>query len=288
MKNSLNVKKAARVIFSLNLIQLASLIGILASYYFTHNSIPLYQLSIFLIVIFITLCINCLVAVRKILNLRKINLQSQMLLSSLQNVENLNNTLRAQRHDFLNHLQVVYGLIEIDEYEHVKKYIEKVYVDIQKVNMVLKTSVPAVNALLQAKTLYCEKNSIKIGLEITSRLEGIKVPSWELCRVLGNLIDNAVNALSLSENKDKNLLVKLTETLKSFDISVIDNGVPIPSVHQDELFKPGFTTRKNLGEGMGLAIVKDIAVKYGGKVFWEVNEAYKRFCVSVPKEISST
>ena len=73
------------------------------------------------------------------------------LLLSYRNMENLNRTLRSQRHDYMNHLQVVISMIELEEYDNLKEYLEPVYLDIQKTGKALKTSKPAVNALLSAK-----------------------------------------------------------------------------------------------------------------------------------------
>ena len=89
----------------------------------------------------------CIVAV--IISYRKLNKQYENLQMSYQNLEKLNNTLRSQRHDYLNHLQVVYGLMQLEEYEELEKYLEPVYKDMQKTGKALKTSKPAINALFE-------------------------------------------------------------------------------------------------------------------------------------------
>ena len=70
---------------------------------------------------------------------------------SYENLEKLNSNLRSQRHDYLNHLQVVYGLMEMEEYEELKAYLQPVYKDMLKTGKALRTSKPAINALLKAK-----------------------------------------------------------------------------------------------------------------------------------------
>lgn len=197
-----------------------------------------------LVIILITVIsfVNGFISLRDIYHLVKVDSQNDMIREALTSVENLNNSLRAQRHDFLNHLQVVYGLIEMDEYDEARNYINRVYNDIQSVSKVLKTANPAVNALLQAKLMTAEKNNIITELNITSRLENMPVPSWELCRVLGNLIDNAIE--SLSEKHDNlHLLIELNEDIKSFIITVKDNGMGIPENIIHRIFDPGFTTK---------------------------------------------
>ena len=76
---------------------------------------------------------------------------------SIHNLERLNAKLRTQRHDYLNHFQVIYGLMELEEYGEAKKYLAPVFKDIMKVSKALKTSQPAVNALLQVKMEAAER-----------------------------------------------------------------------------------------------------------------------------------
>lgn len=81
----------------------------------------------------------------------KLNQQYQILRENYVRIEGLNTELRAQRHDYLNHLQVVYGLMELEEYEELKRYLTPVFKDMLKTGKALKTSKPAINALLKAK-----------------------------------------------------------------------------------------------------------------------------------------
>lgn len=188
-----------------------------------------------------------------------------MMEKTLNQVENLNNTLRAQRHDFMNHLQVVYSLIEMKEYDEAEKYIDKVFTDIQKVNKVLKTSNPAINALLQAKILFAEKRGIKMNIKVASKLKNLKIPSWEFCRVLGNIIDNAIFALKGNEG-ERFLTVDIYEDVKMYRFKIENNGPKIPHEIKEKIFETGFTTKGEEGEGMGLAIVKKLLNNYKGDI----------------------
>jgi sensor histidine kinase regulating citrate/malate metabolism len=202
--------------------------------------------------------------------------------NSLHQVENLNNTLRAQRHDFMNHLQVVHGLIDMEEFDEAKRYIQRVFEDIQKVNSFLKTSNPAVNALLQAKILTAEKFDIKVILNIKSTLKDITIPSWELCRVIGNLLDNAIYALK-DQNLEKVIEVHIFEDLTSYGFKVKNNGPSIPADILNRIFEAGFTTKASEGQGMGLYICKDILSKFGGDIRVSCNDGFIEFDGSFKK-----
>lgn len=62
--------------------------------------------------------------------------QNNNLEESMKNLEELNTKLRAQRHDYLNHIQVIYGLLELEEYEEAQKYMAPVFKDIMKLSSV--------------------------------------------------------------------------------------------------------------------------------------------------------
>jgi sensor histidine kinase regulating citrate/malate metabolism len=211
---------------------------------------------------------------------RKLNRQSDMLEDALSRVNDLNGTLRAQRHDFMNHLQVVFGLLDMGENADARAYVERVYGDIQRVGKALKTSIPAVNALLAAKLSECQSRHIEAKLETQSAWNGVPAADWELCRVLGNIIDNALDALK--EKAGAHLTICLGETLREYTFSIENNGPPIPEEMMDCLFEQGATTHGE-GRGMGLYIVKDIMEGYGGRIEVASDQTATRFSGYIPK-----
>lgn len=184
---------------------------------------------------------------------------------SMANLENLNLKLRAQRHDYMNHLQVLYGLLELGEYEDAREYMEPVFKDIIKVTRALKTSQPAVNALLQAKMESAEKKGIDMYVEVGTPLKKILLEPWELCKVLANLIDNGITALEKKEGERK-LVVELLQENNSYLFRIRNNGPAIPPEQQALIFKQGFSTKGEDGHGMGLAIVSEIVKEARGSL----------------------
>ena len=277
--------KTVLVIILLNLSQIALIAAVLFYLVDIGGGVRLLSNPWILILTFFvltTIVINSVAVFRNRASLLRSSYQFGLLQDSLSKLESLNSTLRAQRHDFMNHLQVVYSLIEMDEYISAKEYIERVYSDIQKVSRVLRTSNAAVNALFQAKLATCEKVGISVELDVTTQLKDLKVPSWEFCRVVGNLLDNAIYAL---QNKPQNKLLKieLHEDLKYYLLKVADNGEPIPNNHLDRIFESGFTTKGDRGEGMGLAISREIVETYGGGIAVSVHGDTKIFEVHIPR-----
>lgn len=208
--------------------------------------------------------------------------QNNNLEESMKNLEELNTKLREQRHDYLNHLQVIYGLMELEEYEEAKKYMQPVFKDIMKVSKALKTKQPAVNALLQAKMETAEKSGIDFYMEIRSDLKNINIEPWDLCKILGNLIDNAITALSVKE-EDKQIHVEIWEDKENYFFCIYNNGPEIPKEHMNMIFKQGFTTKKEEGHGMGLSIVNHILKENGGKISVSSDENRTSFEIEIRK-----
>ena len=120
--------------------------------------------------------------------------KTQELEEAYGQLEDLNREMRAQRHDFMNHLQVVYSLIEMDEPQEAMAYMDKIYGDMQRVSRMMRTACPAVNALIQAKVVEAERRGAELTLSIAAKWDDERMPAWEICRVLANLIDNALDA----------------------------------------------------------------------------------------------
>ena len=218
--------------------------------------------------------------IREALMARRRQLQIYDLEQSNTQMDDLNHTLRAQRHDFLNHLQVVYSLMEMNEYGEATDYLEKVYGEIRAVSSFLSTRSTAVNALLKVKAGACAQENIALTLDITSPLDGLPMPAWELCRVLGNLIDNAMDAARQAEKP--RIRIKIAEDIRAYLFLIENNGAAIPESLLSSIFQEGVST-KGENRGMGLSIVKNTLKPYGGDVCCVSDADGTVFSVSLPK-----
>ena len=140
----------------------------------------------------------------------------------------------------------------------------------------------AVNALLSAKQADCEEHGIRFEVSIHSTWESIPLPGWELCRILGNLIDNAADAIQEAATPDPAIRIAIGEDIRSWTLSVENNGPEIPQEHRAQIFQAGFTT-KSEGHGNGLNIVRSLLSSYGGEIRVESGHAHTSFSCMVPK-----
>ena len=282
-QKNLEVKKATILAMVVNSLQIL-MVGVIVLYmYMTPGDIADLPLARALVAVAAAVVIwGGVIDIRDALDSRKLLQQLDDMDQTIEAQEDLNITLRAQRHDFLNHLQVVYSLIEMKEYKEANDYIERVYGSIASVGKVLRTANPAINALLQVKLGVCEKAGIQVKLDIRSAWKDLSIPGWEMCKVLGNLLDNAIDALQ--EVSDRRLTLTLTEDLKAFRFSVKNSGPMSPVKLQASIFQPGITT-KAAGHGMGLFIVRRTVQEWGGDIRLISDAKETEFSGFIPREV---
>lgn len=234
-----------------------------------------------LVVVVLMLCMIWLLLIHE-----KLKRQYEALAESFYRVQELNGELRGQRHDYLNHLQIVYGMMELEEYEELHDYLEPIYKDMMKVGKAIRTSIPAVNALLMAKMGTAEANGIDFYVEVKSDLKNLRVEPWELCKVLSNLIDNAITALQEKEGERK-MSLDISEDRDFYLFAVSNNGPVIPEEKRGVIFRQGFTTKKEEGHGMGLYIVSGILKENRGTIQLDSDEKETVFTVRFAKEVKA-
>lgn len=127
-----------------------------------------------------------------------------------------------------------------------------------------------------------EKKEIEMSLAICTDLKHIKIEPWELCKVLANIIDNAMTALDGANGKKK-IHIEMIEQEEKYKLSVTNNGPAIPKEKLERIFDKGYTTKKEEGHGMGLFIVKQILEKNGGQIQSISNGEATCFSISIAK-----
>ena len=285
MRRFVNLKKAVIYTVVINMLQIAGSITVAVMSLITggHAFIGLPE-QVLLCTMTLLVSWGAVLDIREAFSARELASDADMLQDAYAQLEDLNGTLRAQRHDFMNHLQVVFSLLELEDYKEASDYIERVYGDIRRVSRTLKTAHPAINALLAAKVGDCEARGVHVDLQIESPWAGLPVESWEMCRVLGNLIDNAMDAMK--DAPEPRLLIRLSESVQSYPFVIANNGPMIQPSIAERIFQRGFST-KGEGRGMGLSIVRGIMESGGGRLTLASDERETRFEGTLPKTIAA-
>lgn len=257
-----DANKAALSAIVVNAIQIAALV-VFVLYALLVREKSRFTLTIIVVIAALLAIWGASIDIQEALRTRRRERTINELQMTNHQMDALNLKMRAQRHDFLNHLQVVYSLLEMGESGEAADYLERIYRELRTVSRVLRTRVTAFNALLQVKNAACEDRGIRLEMDIRSTLEGLPLPAWELCCVIGNLMDNAMDALA--DRLDGRIRLMVEDDLKGFRFTISNNGPSIPPEIRETIFEPGVSTRGE-GRGMGLSIVRSTLAEYGGSV----------------------
>lgn len=274
-----DVNKAALSAIVVNAIQIAALVAFVL-YALLVREKSRFTLTIIVVIAALLAIWGASIDIQEALRTRRRERTINELQLTNRQMDALNLKMRAQRHDFLNHLQVVYSLLEMGESSEAADYLERIYRELRTVSKVLRTKVTAFNALLQVKNAACEDRGIRLEMDIRSTLEGLPMPAWELCCVIGNLMDNAMDALA--DRLDGHIRLMVEDDLKGFRFTVSNNGPAIPPEIRETIFEPGVSTRGE-GRGMGLSIVRGTLADYGGSIALEPEEN-TAFTVWIPRD----
>ncbi|MCX0269888.1 ATP-binding protein [Nocardia zapadnayensis] len=180
---------------------------------------------------------------------------------------NIADSLRAQAHEFSNRLHTIAGLIELGEYDEVARYITRVSAsrDQRQAEVTARIADPAAAALLIAKSSLAAERGVGLRLSTTSSLPEVDAGlSGDIVTVVGNLVDNALDALS----GPGWIEVDLRVLDSAVHVMVRDSGPGVAPELAREVFRHGFTTKAAAGgqRGLGLAITRQACVRRGGTV----------------------
>ena len=212
------------------------------------------------------------------------------LAEDLSGTRYLVDSMRANNHDFTNKLQVILGLIQMRRYDQAAAYIENIsMIQREGIRKIMDAvDEPSVAALLIGKTARASELDVDFVLREGSnyRRADVSLPAGALVTILGNLVDNALDAMNEAGRdyqEGKELLLGIYSRPGALLITVDDTGPGIPAEALAHIFKKGYTTKGD-GHGTGLYQVKKLTEGLGGTVAVESQEgAGTSFTVSFQK-----
>lgn len=180
----------------------------------------------------------------------------------------LYDNIRGFKHDFNNIVQAIGGYISTNNMEGLKDYHSDLLADCQKVNnlAVLNPELinnPAVYSLLTSKYHQAEELGIKINFEIFLDLQTLNIKTYILTRILGILLDNAIEASSKCDKKEIYITIR-KDNKANRQLFIIENTYSNKDVNTDRIFEKGYTSKTeedNKNHGLGLWEVRQILKK---------------------------
>ena len=192
------------------------------------------------------------------------------LMRELDSVTNLTNALRAQQHEYANRIHALNGLLELGRFDDAKQYlgeISSVDADLaERLND--KIANQTVTALLLAKVVIAREKGVILEIDPQTSLDGIALDLNAEITVIGNLIDNALDAVAGTPNAHVCFTIEMSHSNTKI-ITIRDNGTGLPEPRPEIVFEDGFSTKIAEGSshrGLGLAIVSRLIKQAGGSI----------------------
>lgn len=186
--------------------------------------------------------------------------QNKLLKNEVDEVHNLYLTMRGWRHDYHNHMQSVKAYLAMDSLEEARAYLDALEQDLDEINLLFNTGNINADAVLNAKISLAIKKGIQVDYKAAVP-KTLAVSDSDLCVVIGNLIDNAVESCEKVAPENQFIRLYIGIFQKQLYLSV-SNATSETVRKLDEQY----ISTKRGNHGHGLKRINKIVDKYGGFV----------------------
>ena len=184
--------------------------------------------------------------------------QSDLMRKYCDEVESMYTKMRGWRHDYHNHIQAMQASMALGNYDEVNSYLRQLNDDLTNVDTTVKTGRVMVDAILNGKMNIALQN--KVAVNAKAKIPpGVPVTDVDLCVIIGNLLDNAVEENKKLPEEDRFIRIYIGQKNTQFYLA-ITNAAGKKREKHGSLFQ----STKGLDHGFGLARVETIVKKYGG------------------------
>lgn len=185
--------------------------------------------------------------------------QRELIETHYQEVENMYRKMRLWRHDYRNHIQAMKVLAANGDLDGIKAYLDELDTDLNTVDTVVKTGNAMADAILNSKISLAQSKAISVHCDAHIPVK-LQMSELDLCCILGNLFDNAIEAsLSLPEaERQIRVYMDMKGTQLYISFTNFTSGKKLARVGR------GYQTSKGDGHGFGLVRIDNIIERLGG------------------------
>lgn len=211
----------------------------------------------------------------------------------VMNMERLIEQLREHKHDTRNHLSAIYGMVTTEDFgdnegeglNSLKAYLKTLLNETHESGFEFKSSDPYVDGLLSIKSSQANHQGIHLNVDIGYNLSHFGFNSEQWIGIIGNLIDNSIDAFDGLEQSLKVIGVETKKLENKAVFTVFNNGPQIPKVLQANIFGKGVSTKglSHRNRGYGLYIVQKTVLENRGIIRVESNDEWTKFIIEVDR-----
>ena len=185
--------------------------------------------------------------------------QRELIETHYREVENMYRQIRGWRHDYRKHIQMMKVLAANGDMDALKVYLDELDTDLNTVDTVVKTGNPMADAILNSKISLARSRNIPTQVDAHIPVK-LKMSELDLCCIIGNLFDNAMEAsMALPEEKR---MIRVYMDMKGTQLYI--SFTNFTAAKKLSKVGRGFKTSKGEGHGFGLVRMDDIVSRYDG------------------------
>ena len=185
--------------------------------------------------------------------------QNKLMKQQMDEIENIDMTMRGWRHDYHNHLQSLKGFLSLNKVDQMKNYLNELETDLDSIDTLYHSGNLQLDSILNAKLAIAEKGQIRIHCDASIPPQ-LHVSDLDLCVILGNLLDNAIESCRKIKDPDERFIrVYIGILKKQLYISITNATSETVKQRTDHYF-----TTKRGDHGHGLKRVDQVVKKYDG------------------------
>lgn len=184
--------------------------------------------------------------------------QSNVMMHHYEEVKTVYLNMRGWRHDYHNHLQTIKAYLQMGELEQINHYLLELEEDLDKVDTLVKSGNLMCDAILNSKLSLALNKNIRLNHTVAVP-ECISISDLDLCVILGNLLDNAIEACMKVDKKDRFIRIYMSILKQQLYISITNSALEDLNFNERN-----YISEKRGNHGHGMKRVKLTVDKYNG------------------------
>lgn len=187
--------------------------------------------------------------------------QQELIETHYREVENMYRQMRGWRHDYRNHIQVMKAYAATENWEAIREYLDQLDEDLTHVDLAVKTGNPMTDAILNSKISLAKSRKIQVSADAHIPVK-LSSPEIDLCCILGNLFDNAIEASMKLPEEER--MIRVYMDMKNTQLYISFTNFNADKKRQ----KVGgrFKSTKGAGHGFGLVRIDEIVKRLDGYI----------------------
>jgi len=188
--------------------------------------------------------------------------QNELIIRHSGEVENIYKQMRGWAHDYHNHIQTMKAYLAQNQTDELMAYYDQLDEDLSKVDTVIKTGNVMIDAVLNSKVSLAQSKDIEVDAEAIVP-KTLTIQPVDLCVIVGNLMDNAIEACLSQANKTERFIRVYIGIHKQLLYISVSNSVGSTIKKEGKIYR---STKGSPSHGFGLVRIDKISKKYQGFV----------------------